>query len=303
VPRGDQVSAFRGRSIDDSLFGTDDAESPDTNLMIDIERMFDYTPSPMASSSAFAELRERLDHRFRDTTPAAFTLAGEAVFRSGIADFDRILGGGLPRGTIATLEGAPGSGRMAGAARLLATATSGGLGALVGTSAFPPALAAAGVRLERLLVVSAPEPVAAARAADILLRSGVFAVVVIPALPSGRATGSATWTRLASLAHRANAVLIALGVEASNELRYFASVRVETALECVRWNGPPGHFGSLAGYDVRATIRKHKRAAPGASALISCSTFEDHAPLVALRERVLATAGVPSRTHIESAAG
>ena len=255
----------------------------------------------MASPSAFAELRERLDHRFRETTQAAFTLAEGAVLASGVAEFDRILGGGLPRGTIATLEGAPSSGRMAVAARLLATATAGGLGAIIGTTAFPPALAAAGVRLDRLLIVSAPDPVGAARAADILLRSGVFGAVLIPALPSGRATGSATWTRLGSLAHRANAVLIALGVEASSELRYFASVRVETAIERVRWNGPPGHFGTLAGYDVRATIRKHKRAAPGASALVSCTTFEEYAPFVALRERVFATP--PSRTRTTSAAG
>lgn len=257
----------------------------------------------MASPTAFAELRKQLDHRFRDTTQAAFTLADDAVLRSGIIDFDRVLGGGLPRGTIATFEGAPSSGRMVLAARLLAAATVGGLGAIVGTSAFPPALAAAGVRLERLLVISAPDPVGAARAADILLRSGVFTVVVIPALPSGRATGSATWTRLASLAHRANAVLIAVGVEASSELRYFASVRVETTIERVRWNGPPGHFGTLAGYDVRATVRKHKRAAPGGSALIPCATFEDHAPLVALRERVLLAPPAALRTHITAAVG
>ena len=75
-------------------------------------------------------------------------------------------------------------------------------------------------------------------------------VVVIPALPSGRGTGSATWTRLASLAHRANALLVALGVEASSELRYFASVRLETAIERVRWNGASGHLCELAGYDI-----------------------------------------------------
>jgi hypothetical protein len=256
----------------------------------------------MATPSAFAELRERLDHRFRDTTPAAFTLAAESVLCSRVAGFDRILGGGLPRGTITTLEGMPSSGRMAVAARLLATATAGGLAALIGSTAFPPALAAAGVELERLLIVPVSDPLGAARAADILLRSGAFSVVVMPALPSGRGTGSATWTRLASLAHRANAVVIAVGVTASSELRYFASVRIETAIACVRWNGPPGHFGSLAGYDVRATIRKHKRAAPGASALISCTTFENHGPLVALRERTFTTAATPSRTRLTSAA-
>src|SRR5450631_4239452 len=255
----------------------------------------------MPLPSAFAELRERFDLRFRDTSQAAFTPAGDAVLRSGIPEFDRVLGGGLPRGAIATLEGTLSSGRMAIAARLLAVGTSAGLAAVVGNSVFPPALTAAGVRLERLLIVSASEPVGAARAANILLRSGAFTVVVIPALPSGRGTGSATWTRLASLAHRANAVLIAVGLEASSELRYFASVRLETAIERVRWNGPPGHFGTLAGYDVRATVRKHKRAVPGASALIACTSFEGHAPLVALREHLLATPPATSRTHASAA--
>jgi hypothetical protein len=253
----------------------------------------------MTVSPAFAELRERLDHRFRDTTQAAFTPPADTVLCSRVAAFDRVLGGGLPRGTIATLEGRPSSGRMAVAARLLASATStpDGLAALVGSTAFPPALAAAGVRLERLLLVPVTEPLGAARAADILLRSGSFRVVVIPALPSRRGTSSATWTRLASLAHRANAILIAVGCEASSELRYFATVRIETAIERVRWNGPPGHFGSLAGYDVRATVRKHKRAAPGASALISCKTYERYAPLVELRERILA---IPAKSLNEA---
>ena len=187
--------------------------------------------------------RARLDLRFRDTTAAAFTLTDAAVLRSGLTELDRVLGGGLPRGTIATLEGPRSSGRLAIAARLVAAATCGGLGAVVGNATFPPAFAAAGVRLERLLLVDVGEPVAVARAADILLRSGAFAVVVIPTLPSGRGTGSATWTRLASLAHRANAVLVVLGQTASSELRYFASVRIETAIERVRWNGPAGHFG------------------------------------------------------------
>lgn len=250
--------------------------------------MFDYRKSPMPTA-AFDALRERLDHRFRETTGAAFTLAdADTVAATGIPDFDRILGGGFPRGTIGTLEGAPSSGRTALAARLLAKATRRGLAAVIGDELFAPALAAAGVLLERLLIVPTREPLAAARATDILLRSGAFEVIVIPALPSGRGTGAATWTRLASLTHRANAALIALGLEASNELRYFASVRVETAIERVRWNGPAGHLGELAGYDIRAIVRKHKRAAPGASALISCTTFEDRAPLTAIRERALA---------------
>src|SRR6202022_1093647 len=123
--------------------------------------------------------------------------------------------------------------------------------------------------------------------ADIVLRSGAFAVVVIPALRSGRGTGSATWTRLAGLAHRANALLVAVGDDASAELRYFASVRLETAIERVRWNGPAGHLGELAGFDVRAVVRKHKRAAPVGDALVRCDAFEDRPLPVDVRERVL----------------
>jgi hypothetical protein len=249
----------------------------------------------MGVDPAFAALRERFDRRHRETTAAAFALGDEALVRTGIDALDAALGGGFPRGTIGTLEGAPSSGRSALAARLLAAATRRGLGAAVGVDLFPPALAAAGVRLERLLIVRTSEPVEAARAADIIVRSGAFTVVVMPALPSGRGTGSATWTRLASLAHRANALLIALGDEASAELRYFASVRLETAIERVRWNGPSGHLGELAGFDVRAVVRKHKRAAPVGDALVRCDPFEDRPPLVDVRERTLVAATPPSR--------
>lgn len=241
----------------------------------------------MPVNPAFTALRETLDRRHREASAAAFALGDEALVRTGFPAFDRILGGGFPRGTIAALEGAPSSGRSALAGRLLAVATARGLGALIGTDLFPPALAAAGVRLERLLCVTVTDPVGAARAADIVLRSGAFGVVVMPALPSGRGTNSATWTRLAGLAHRANALLVALGVEASTELGYFSSVRIETTIERVRWNGEDGHLCELAGYDVRATVRKHKRTAPGASALIACSPFEERPTLVAVRERDL----------------
>jgi len=244
----------------------------------------------MAASPLFDDLRQRLDHRFREASGAAFMQAETAVVASGIPDLDRALHGGFTRGTIATLEGAPSSGRTALAARVLAVATAGGLAAVVGEGLFPPSLAAAGVRLDRLVLVPVREPIAAARAADILLRSGVFGVVVMPALASGRraaAGGAAMWTRLASLAHRANAVLIALGDEASSELRYFASLRIETAIERVRWNGPSGHLCELAGYDVRAVVRKHKRAAPGGIAHITCVGFESRPHPAALRDRVL----------------
>jgi hypothetical protein len=255
----------------------------------------------MSVDPAFAALRERLERSHREATAAAFVLGDEALVRTGLADLDTALGGGFPRGTIATLEGAPSSGRSTLAARLLAAATRRGLGALIGVDLFPPSLAAAGVRLERLLVVPAVEPAAAARAADIVVRSGAFTVVVLPTLPSGRGSGSAAWSRLASLTHRANALLVAVGDEASTELCYVASVRLQTTLERVRWNGPPGHLSELAGFDLRAIVRKHKRAAPVGDALVRCEPFEARPPLVDVRERTfLAEPATRSRRALTS---
>jgi hypothetical protein len=237
------------------------------------------------------ELRAALATRHRSASPEAFTLAEEAVVRSGLRSLDAALGGGFPRGIVATLEGPAGSGRSAVAARLLATATAnGGLGALVEMpdgpegAFYPPALAAAGVDLDRLLVVAAPDATGVARAADILLRAAAFGVVVIPTV-SLRAQA---WTRLASLTHRANALLVALGTGASDELRYFASLRLRLEASHVRWAGSDGLFCALAGIEVDASVLKHKRAAPGKHARFACDTFErDGAPIGTRRERVL----------------
>jgi recombination protein RecA len=253
------------------------------------------SPAPSDQRRATLEgLRAALAAGHLAASPEAFTLAEESVVRSGLGTLDAALGGGFPRGVVATLEGAAGSGRSAVAARLLASATAnGGLAALIEAPAgpegsfYPPALAAAGVDLDRLLVVRTADAANIARAADIVLRSAAFGVVVIPAL-SLRAT---VWTRLASLTHRANALLLAVGSTASDELRYFASLRVRLQPSHVQFSGESGLFCTIAGTRIEAAVLKHKRAAPGRRAHFTCTTFEgDGAPLCALRERNLAVA-------------
>lgn len=234
---------------------------------------------------AFAELKAALDARHRETLLARFTPDDPSVIRSGFADFDASLGGGFARGTIATLEGAASSGRTAIAARLLAVATRCGLVAAVDDGTlFPPALARAGVCLERLLVIPASDPIGIARATDILLRSHAFGIVLMPAV----ALKAAVWTRLAGLAHHANALLIALGPAASSELGYFAVARVRCEIERVLWTQTSGLFCELAGYDIRTDILKNKRAAPGISSTIRIVAQNEGA----LRERSLAHPGV-----------
>src|SRR5271154_1024894 len=106
-------------------------------MTLDIEHVFDVRLRPMPPlSPAFADLRQRLDHRFREASPAAFTLAQEAVIRTGLHNLAPALCGGFPRGVIASLEGLLSSGRTAIAVRLLAAATERGLGAVVGQGLF-----------------------------------------------------------------------------------------------------------------------------------------------------------------------
>jgi recombination protein RecA len=254
---------------------------------------------PAQRRTALDGLRAALSAEHRGASPEAYTLAEEGLVRSGFRELDAALGGGFPRGVVTTLEGPPGSGRSAIAARLLATATATGLAALVESpegsegAFYPPALAAAGVDLSRLVVVRAGDATAVARAADILLRSAAFGVVVIP----GVSLRAAAWTRLASLTHRANAILVTLGTAASDELRYFASVRVRMSPTIVRWSGAGGLFCTLAGLEAEAAVLKHKRAAPGKRARIVCTTFETAgAPLArtTLRDRTIAAT---ERTH------
>jgi hypothetical protein len=249
--------------------------------------MVPLVPSPPRLKT-LAGLRAALTAGYRSASPEAFTLAEEGIVRTRLPELDAALGGGFPRGVIATLEGPPGSGRSAVAVRLLAMATAGGgLGVLIEApngpegTLYPPALAAAGVALERLLVVRVHDRAGVARAADIVLRAAAFGVAVMPAV----SLAATAWTRLAGLAHHANALLVALGTEASDELRYFASLRVRLQPARVRWAGHSGLFCALAGIEIEATVLKHKRGAPGKRARVACTTFEAAgAPLVALRE-------------------
>ncbi|HXP93031.1 MAG TPA: hypothetical protein VN905_06135 [Candidatus Binatia bacterium] len=223
----------------------------------------------MSANPAFDALRELLA---RPPEP----LPGDAVLPSGIPALDLALAGGFPRGSIVTLEGPPSSGASALAARLLAQATHEGLGALLQSDGRLSALglAAAGIRLERLAIVPVEGPLGIVRAADILIRSGTFSVVAIPVPRRVRGIGAAAWNRLSRLAQRTRTVLAVSGIDPPEELCAAAAVRLGLAIGNVRFAGPSGLFGELAGYDIETCVHKHRRAAPGGRATVQCEPFE-----------------------------
>ena len=135
----------------------------------------------------------------------------------GIAALDGLLDGGLPRGHLSEIVGAPSSGRTAVLHALLATTTrAGAVAALVDlpNALDPLTLARAGAVLERVLWVRPPAPRLALQCAELILAAGGFALVALDldcAAAAGRPLPRAAWLRLAQAARRAAAAGVVLG--------------------------------------------------------------------------------------------
>jgi hypothetical protein len=179
----------------------------------------------------------------------------ERFFPTAIPTIDAALGGGIPYGSLITLEGSASAGCHSIAAALLAQATHRGLGAIIDDGRlYPPGLEAAGVRLDRLLIVPAHTPLGIARAADLLLRSRTARVVVMAAT----SLRGAVWTRLANLAHKAGVVLVVLATRVSAELSGVATLALSCSIRRVVMQGTQGLWGVFRGFEVQTELRKHK---------------------------------------------
>jgi recombination protein RecA len=137
---------------------------------------------------------------------------------------------------------------------------------LPGSSFFPPDVADGGIDLAALPVVRARDARTAGRAADHLLRSGGFGLIVIdlarrsPSCSPNSSAGSALipvplLTRLLGLAraHDAAVVMLTKKSDAVPSLHSLISLRAETA----RSAKEPGR------YEVRVRALKDKRSGPG----------------------------------------
>jgi hypothetical protein len=221
--------------------------------------------SELPKSEAFQRLKERLSAK-----PAPLPV--EQLIPSGIPEVDELLAGGFPAGTVATLEGE--TGRWSLAAGLVAGITRRSLVAIIDDGGlYPPALAEAGACLERVLVVPARKALAMARAADILLRSRICRLVLMPFVT----LRDAVWERLAKLAHRSGVLLIVVAAQAGAALSAAAGVRLQCTLERVRMFGRHGLWGAVDGFELRVGVCKHRHMAAGRTTHV---TVQSHSALV-----------------------
>lgn len=197
----------------------------------------------MAAVPSLDHLRESL----RKLAPTAlFEPAAEpGAIPTGFAPLDaRLAAGGLAVGCVTEIAGPPSSGKSALA--LAAVARSDGLAAFIDGSGqlFPPAAAALGVDLRRLLWVT-PPATGVARAAEIVLRSRGFALVIID-LPAGARLDRHRAHRIRTAAHQTGTTVVVLTPRAGSAAGAHARVEIAPA-------------GGLESFELTALIHKGSR--------------------------------------------
>lgn len=159
----------------------------------------------MVHSQQLAALRRDLREAFPSSIPSLNADGKLHSAFSGLSTalpgLDQLLAGqGLPKGRISELTGATTSGKTAVALQIVAAATKAGQAVAwidLPRAFFPPSAQAAGVQLDRLVIIRPADVTEALKAADILLRGQSFALIVFdwasePAHRSGASRAGAS---------------------------------------------------------------------------------------------------------------
>ena len=252
-------------------------------LALAIEHMFDYTNYPTyiygKNPMPVAALESMLERRWHGAAVHGHVLplTGWTI---GIPSLDLALGPtGIPHGRLTEIFGDASSGKTTLAFALLAACTRrGDIGAYVDpeNTLFAPAAEAAGIDLDRLIVVRPKAEQAVRRAADAIVRSGACAVVVLDGI-SARALQTHHCARLVSQAERNGITLVALSRGESQPLASFASLRVRMRELSPLWQSGSDGGGRLSGYSIALDVAKSRMGAPGRSA-----AFDAHIPDVTM---------------------
>ena len=160
------------------------------------------------------------------------------LLASGVPGLDALLGGGVPRGELSEITGAPSSGRTALILTLIAAATRADEVAAVvdlPDALYPPALESAAARLDRVLWVRPPSLLTALKGTELILDAGGFAVVVLDLDGAAlRRLPDHVWLRLRRVARRSGAALLILATHrfaGSN-----AALSLQLQRRRVRWS-------------------------------------------------------------------
>jgi hypothetical protein len=209
----------------------------------------------VTAATDLARLRRELEARFGSAVvPLPGSGAGEARpgFLSGVAAIDALVPQGVPRGALSLWTGEAGSGRTAAVRCLVRAACDAGARvALVDATATLDAASwcSGGSTPAGLWVARPPGPRGAegAWAAEALLRTGAFALVVLDGPPPGQTDVQ----RLRALARETDAALV---VSSEREGAWRADLRLEFRRDPA---APPG-LGVGARFRRRATVRMAK---------------------------------------------
>jgi len=208
----------------------------------------------------------RLEALLRDLGASVVRGGAETLpagcFPTGLAEIDRALGGGFPRGRLSEVVGPGCCGRTSLAHALLARTTAEGeLTAVVDRAdAFDPASAAsAGVDLERVLWVRPTAVEVALRSVEHVLRAGGFPLVLLDLCveeTTALRIPASAWTRLRKVTSATASALVLLGRR--RLAGHFSDVALELDAGRPRFEGGPDW---LAGLDAHVRLVR-SRAGP-----------------------------------------
>jgi recombination protein RecA len=176
---------------------------------------------------------------------------------TGLAPLDRLLGGGLPRGRIVELPGEKTGSTALALSIVVHVSRSGRLVAWVdGADAFDPRGAReAGATLARLLWCRPRDLRAAIRAADALIASGAFPLVVLDLRrETPRLVAQGAWLRLARGAEAHRSCLLVLGEAGAQS---FAAATLVPSRAKARFSGQgPGRI--FEGVELDCRLERNK---------------------------------------------
>ena len=202
--------------------------------------------------------------------------------RTGLVALDLLLDGGLPRGIVTEIVGAGSSGRTTLACALAAAVTSAGdLAAYIDLAdALDPTHASVtGIDLGRLLWVRPRDLRSALQAAEQVLDTGGFSLVLVDLddrrgprlmIPAG------AWVRLARAAARNRSAVVILGAcnpagaedHDHSSAGTFAALRLETERRRVGFTGSAGACPLFDGISSTIHLRKNRTGPSGATAVL-----------------------------------